>query len=259
MNYQAIYQEVAASFGTTVTARAKVWVNAAYQEFLVRRKWSFLETTSAAVALVASQQNYVLLGTSPVVPDFNGMISVELEQSAGGSRVPLREFAPQDFVTCTSHSRVNGTPAFWAIVGGAPQAASANVLAGGAQSLALWPIPIATATNGVNVFLRYDRSAAGIEMTADSDVPILPVQYHFALVHGANAIGYETFGQEQQASQQRQLFMQRIEMAAMEDDSMRGRDSQRVQIVQQPWLMPQVGRPRPGDPADHDPYPMAHT
>jgi hypothetical protein len=258
MNFQALYQEVAASFTTTVTPRAKVWVNQAYQEFLTRRKWSFLETTSAAVPLVASQQNYVLLGTSPVVPDFNGMISVEMDLSTAGARVPLREFAPQDFVICTSHSRSNGVPAFWATLGGVAQANSASVLSGGNQALALWPIPLATATNGQNVFIRYDRSAASIEMSADTDVPIMPAQYHFALIHGACAIGYSTYNQEGQAGSERQKFMLRMEEAAKEDDSMRARDVQRVQIVQQPWQYPIMGAQQNGQPAAVDPYPLAH-
>lgn len=258
MNFQSLYQEVSASFGTTVETRAKVWVNAAYQEFLVRRKWSFLETTSAAVPLVASQQTYVLLGATPVVADFNGMISAELELTASGARVPIREMDPQTYVTCTSHSRVIAVPAFWTIVGGTAQAAAASVLSGGTQALSLWPIPIATAGNGVNVFLRYDRSAAGIEMSATSDTPIIPVQHHFALVHGAAAIGYETFGQTDQAQVQRSLFLQRLEQAAMEDESMRMRDLQRVQLVQQSWGYPIQGAPPPGSPAPRDPYPPQH-
>jgi len=258
MNYQALYQEVSASFGTTVESRAKVWVNAAYQEFLNRRKWSFLETTSAAVALVASQQNYVVLGTAPVVTDYNGMISVELELTSAGARVPLCEMDPQTFSQRTAHSRVNGCPAFWTILGGLAQSSAANVLSGGNQALALYPIPVSSAGNGVNVFLRYDRSAAGIEMSATTDVPIIPVQYHFSLIHGANAIGYETFGQTELAAQQRQLFMQRMELAAREDESMRMRDSMRVQLVQQTWRYPIQGAPPPGSPAPTDDYPAQH-
>lgn len=258
MNFQSLYQEVSASFGTTVETRAKIWVNAAYQEWLVRRKWSFLETTSAAIPLVASQQNYTLLGTTPVVTDFNGMISVELELTSAQARVPLCEMDPQTFSQRTAHSRVNGVPAFWTVLGGTAQTTAANVLSGGTQALALYPIPIATAGNGVNVYARYDRSAAGIEMSATSDVPILPAQYHFALVHGAQAIGYETFNQENQAQVVRQKFLQRMEAAAREDESMRMRDSLRVQLVQQPWRQPQIGFPRPGEPADTDSYPAAH-
>lgn len=229
-----------------------------YEEWLVRRKWSYLETTSAAIPVVAAQQNYVLLGTSPVVTDYNGMISVELELTAAGARVPLCEMDPQTFSQRTSFSRVSGCPAFWTVFGGTAQASSATVLAGGNQALALWPIPINTAGNGVNVFLHYTRSVAGVELTADSDVPIMPAQYHGALVHGAAAIGYETFNQPEQAAQQRQLFMQRMEAAAREDDSMRMRDSLRVQLVQQPWGYPIAGAQQPNSPAPSDSYPPQH-
>jgi hypothetical protein len=258
VNYLALQNELSASFNTTVGPRAKVWLNMAYQEWLVRRKWSFLETTSAAILLVAGTQTYVLLGTSPAVTDFNGMISVELELTSAGARVPLREMDPQTYVITTSHSRVNGCPAFWSIVGGTAQSSSANVLSGGNQALSLWPIPVATAGNGVNVFCRYDRSAASIEMSGDTDVPIIPAQYHGALIHGAAAIGYETFNQEEQSQVARQKFLQRMEAAAREDDSMRMRDLQRVSLVQQVWQYPIAGAAPAGSPTPADPYPATH-
>lgn len=259
MNYQSLFQETSASFGTTVEARAKVWVNAAYQEWLNYRKWSYLETTSAAIPLVASQQSYVLLGTSPVVTDYNGMISVELEVTASGARVPLREFDPQDFIICTAHSRVIGVPAFWATLGGTAQATAAAILSGGNQALALWPIPIATAGNGVNVFCRYNRAVSEtMLMSGTTDVPIIPAKDHFALISGALAIGYSTFGQESLADRERMKFMQRMEAAAVDDMSMRNRDIQRLQLVQQPWEYPIQSGKQAGQPAPRDPYPVAH-
>lgn len=260
MNYLALQDEVCANFTSTVRPRAKVWLNAAYHEFLARRRWSFLETTSAAVLLVAGQTGYTVLGTTPVVPDFAGMIALEMELTSGLARVDLREADPQVFSVLTSFSRQNAIPAIWAIQGGAPAANSAAVVSGGQQQVCIWPFPLATAGNGVNLFFRYDRSAASIEMSADTDVPIMTAQHHMALVYGACALGYNSFNQPDLGNVQRQLFMQRLEMAAREDDSMRARDIQRLQFVQQPWQYPiiggqgQSGAPKP--PPD-DPWPMA--
>jgi hypothetical protein len=67
--YVQLYQEVAANFTTTVTG-ARRGGSTSPPRVLTGRRWSFLETTSAAVALVASQQAYVISGTTPVISDF---------------------------------------------------------------------------------------------------------------------------------------------------------------------------------------------
>lgn len=256
MNYAAIYNETAANFSTTVTNRAKVWVNWAYHEFLARRRWSFLETSSAALTLTASQATYVLAGTSPVVPDFAGMISVTLEITSGGARHKLWEADAQTFEAMTAHSRVTGVPALFTVQGGTAAANAAAVVSGGAQNLTLWPIPVATAGNGVNIFVRYDRAAGAIEMTADTDVPIMPIQHHGALVLGATAYGMAAYNQPQEAAVWKQMFMARIEEAAREDISMRNRDSQRIAPVQQPWVYPIQGQTAATFDPTTDPLPV---
>lgn len=254
--YVQLYQEVAANFSTTVTTRAKAWVNFAYHEFLTNRRWSFLETTSAAVALVASQQAYVLTGSAPVVSDYAGMISVTVELTASGARHKLWEADAQTFEAFSAHSRVIGVPAFFSVQGGTADANSAAVLAGGRTNLVVWPIPVATAGNGVNLFIRHDRSAAGIELSADSDIPIMPVQHHAALVEGATAWGMRSYNQTQEAAYWQGLFDQRIAKAVREDMAYRNRDSQRVAVVQQPWLYPIQGQtPATFDPTN-DPLPV---
>ena len=259
MNFLNLQDEVVANFTSNVRARAKVWLNAAYHEMLAPRRWSFLETTSVAVPLVASQQGYNLLGTSPVVPDFAGMIAVEMELTVSVARIKLIELDPQILSQVSAHSRQPAIPAFWAVFGGAPAANSAAVVSGGQQQLAVWPLPLATAGNGVNLFIRYARSAASIEMVADSDVPIMPAQHHMALVYGACAIGYDSFNQPDLGQVQRGLFQQRMQAAMHEDDAMRMRDNERLQMVQQPWAYPIVGGPhqQPMGPVT-DPYPPVH-
>lgn len=254
MNFRNLLDETCADFSTTIEPRAKVWLNAAYHEFLAYRRWSFLEASSSGVPLGAGVQTYDLLGGTPVVTDFAGMIAVELEMSAGGARAPLREMDPQTFSIVTSHSRVNGTPAFWTVLGGAAATTPAAATAGGRQQLALWPIPSAVAAQGVNVFLRFDRGVMGIELSADTDVPIIGAQHHMALVYGAKAIGFDAMNQADQGVTQRNLFIQRLQAAAVEDSSMRMRDEQRMGVIEKPSVYPMQGAPRPGDPPPADPY-----
>lgn len=258
MNFRNLIDEVSSDFSTTIEPRAKVWINASYHEFLSYHRWSFLETTSSAVPLSTGVQTYDLLGGTPVVSDYAGMISVELEMSSGGARNPLREMDPQTMMLTTSHSRVNGTPTFWCTVGGPAAANAAAIVAGGRQQLYLWPIPTAAASQGVNVFIRYDRGVMGIELSADTDIPIIGAQYHMALVYGAKSIGFDAMNQTDQGATQRGLFMQRLLAAQTEDASMRMRDLQRMQLVQQPWRYPIQGDPPPGTPPPADPYPPRH-
>ena len=119
MQFSLIYGEVASNFPTANTARAKMAVNAAYHEFMSARQWSFSEISSAAIPLVASQQAYVLTGTSPVVTDFDGMIDVVMELSTGTDRKALSEMKQPDFDRVFGHVTTAGEPAVYCVRGGA--------------------------------------------------------------------------------------------------------------------------------------------
>lgn len=225
MNYGQINTEVGQSMTSDDPARVKIWVNAAYDEILARDDWSFLEVSSAAVALVASQQAYELIGASPVVPDFGGIIDVRLEVTSGGVKVPMENMEVRDFDRWSDRAPGNLVPVMYTIVGGAPPSAgSANILSGAKQDLLVWPRPLATAGNGVNLFLRYFRSTSSVQMAADSDVPIIPVQHHYAIVELAKSIALADDDQVQQSQQFRQMAEARIAAMQIEDSRMRTGD-----------------------------------
>lgn len=181
------------------TSWKAILANQAQHEVVAFRDWSWKVNTSSAVALVAGQQAYQLTGTSPVVTDFGGMIDVSLELTSGGARRTIRPMDQQVFDDVTSHNRVNGSPMLWTVTGGTAQTTSATVLPGGNQQLLLSPIPIATAGNGVNVFLKYWRNLASVEMSSGTDKPIIPVAHHQIIVDFAVAKGFRMLGLTQQA------------------------------------------------------------
>lgn len=190
MQFSAIVSEVGNLTSSLSSTRDKLFVNEAYHDILSHRRWSFLASTTS-VALVAGQRGYVVLGTSPVITDFDGPISVTIEVTAGGWRKKLPRVDPQTFEDWFAHSSTNGDPVVWTIQGGTAATTSATVVQGGQQSIILGPPPVATAGHGVNMLLRYWRSAASIEMSADTDIPIIPTQYHNLIITRACAIAME--------------------------------------------------------------------
>jgi hypothetical protein len=238
VNYAALYNLVKGSFDDNLLSNVKTLVNDAQNTIISRRGWSWRIGTSSAVALVAGTQAYNLTGTSPVVTDFGGMIDVQLEITASGSRHKLIAATQQVFDDLAAHNRVNGVPSVWTVSGGSVPSSAATVLSGGNQQLLLWPIPIATAGNGVNVFLRYWRSTASVQMTADSDVPIVPVEHHMVIADLATARGFRIFlGDTQRSAQMMQDVEQRIQQMITEDELVHPpRDNRRLEYAAQPTL-----------------------
>jgi hypothetical protein len=247
VDYAAIYNMTKGNFDDNMLPNVKVWVNWAQHEILSVRGWSWRLATTNAVALVASQQAYQLTGTSPVAQDFGGLVDVQLELTASGSRKSLVAADMQVFDDLSAHSRVAGTPSVYTVTGGAPTTTSATTQSGGNQQLLVWPIPVATAGNGVNLFLRYWRNLDSVEMSADSDKPIIPVRHHAIIVEYAVAYGYSMLGLTQQAQGFLQLANQRLERMIMEDEQVYPpRDNKRLEYARPPTLQEQghVTNPR---------------
>jgi hypothetical protein len=103
--YLQIRNEIAAigPFDTAAqTTRVGLWANDAQHWFLSKRRWSFLET-SATVASVSGQADYVLAGTSPIVTDFGQLIDISHNQAnAGTTFVKLRFSTSRRSTTCSA-------------------------------------------------------------------------------------------------------------------------------------------------------------
>lgn len=226
--FSTIYGEVGANFSTTDLVRVKTWCNLAYHEILSARSWSFTESQPAVVALVAGTATFTLAGTSPVVPDFNGLIDVMLELTAGGARVPLWELDTQDFDAITAHATTNADPTMYCVQGGIPATTSATIVAGGQQQLKISPPPIATAGHGQNLIIKYYRNVGSVELVADTDIPILPVSQHELIIMGANYFGMMSRNQTYEANSWRAMFEGRLARAMQDDDKMRNRDARHL-------------------------------
>lgn len=242
MQYSTIYGEVASNWPTANVARCKLAVIAAYHEWLAARQWSYREVTSAAVALVAGTNKYTLLGTSAVVPDFDGMIDVQMEMSTGGATETLFELAQGDFDRVFNQSKTNSEPVAYCLRGGAPAANAAAMTQGGQQQIQIAPPPLATATHGQTLLLSYFRSVGTMELSADTDTPLLPAQYHYALVTGGNAYMAEAIGSAQKFAEFRQMFEKRIQEAIQSDMGLRLRDRQVLQFKTGASIYPITGQ-----------------
>lgn len=257
MIFSALYGAVQDIAGdSNSTSRCKTWVNAAYHDILTRRVWSFLETTKD-VTLANGTLEYALTGTSPLVPDFGGNISVSvnLSTTTPGSTQwhKLKMLDQQTWDAWVGHSiATSGIPAFYTMYGaGSPTSTVASIKSGGEQRLALWPVPNAALTARV----RYPRTADSVELTADTDVPILPVHHHYALVLKAAALGLAEEDQAAQAALYDGLAEKRIQQMINDDERMRYMDNERG--VEAPMVRTQsVAQPSPATHApDQRPYP----
>src|SRR5258706_8521985 len=110
--FNVLYGEVGNLTPSTGVARDKLFVNLAYQDICRRRRWSWLQS-STTVALVAGTRTYKLLGTTPVVTDFDSPISVTLELTASGARKKLPRMDPQFFEDLFGHVSTNAEPVAW--------------------------------------------------------------------------------------------------------------------------------------------------
>lgn len=213
------------------TLRIPQWGQAAYNDILSRRGWTYLEVTSANVSLVASQEDYVLTGTAPVVPDFNGLIDVICHLTTNAIRYALIKCELQDYDRITGMNRVNSVPMLYTVAGGTPSANSAAVLVGGVQTLKVWPLPLATAGNGQVFQLRYYRNPNSIQLSANGDLPIIPTEHHDAIVMGAIARGWLAKDQPHLARPWQEKFDNKILNMIMEDERNRPiRDALQIKL-----------------------------
>lgn len=223
--FSVLWGEVGSNFTTATQARCKLAVNAAYQEWMAAMQWSYREATVSSVALTAGVAKYTLLGTAPVVQDFDGLISVGLEMNTGGTVEALTELLQPHFDRVCGRSKTNSEPLFYTVRGGVPASTSGTIVSGGQQQIQLAPPPVAVADKGQALQIAYFRSVGSLDMVADADVPLLPAQYHYALIVGGNAYMAEWMKNVQSAGQYRQLFQQRIQEAMVADQGLRGRDA----------------------------------
>lgn len=225
--FSVLYGEVGNLTPSTGVARDKLFTNLAYQAINQHRRWSWLQS-STTVPLVTGQRVYTILGTTPTVTDFDSPISVTLELTASAARKKLPRVDPQLFEDLFGHVFTNSQPVAWTIQGATAASTSATVVQGGQQQIVISPPPVNVAGSGVNLIVRYWRSAASIAMTADSDVPIIPVQYEGMLITKACQIAMRQYQMPQEAASLQQDYLEQLAAAVDTDQQMYSGDNDTV-------------------------------
>lgn len=242
-SFAQIYGQVFRQFDSQSLTDVKLWTNQGAHELYDRRKFAWRESTTT-FATVSGQQDYALTGATPLVPDFDGLISVTHNNAnASTSYGKLVEMFQDDFDEWFAFcGPTPGIPFACTIRGTTPAASSAGVHSGGETVLALQNVP-----NFIgSCRLRYYRAAGSIEMVNDSDVPIAPVQYHDAIIYLAVARGLMVEDQMIQSTEFSQKAEQVIQSAIAADPALRVADRSK-----QPT---DPRRPPPSDPRQGPPY-----
>lgn len=256
--FAQLYSEVGNLTPSTGVARDKLFVNQAYHDILSRRRWSFLEHTGS-ITLAAGTRGYVTQGTTPALTDCDGVFDVSMLMTTGQGSQRLAYCTPQMHSRLFSHVFTISQPSTWTTLGGTAATTSGTVVPGGQQQLTLNYPPAAIAGSGISLTCRFWRSAASIEMTADGDLPILPVQYHNLIVTRALSIAMGRYGMFAEAAGHMKEFEEMLNAADIADGASRFADFETVEMRTLPQLDNRVGHtPSTYNPAAV-PYPSAQS
>ena len=250
--FSVLYGQVGNLTASTATSNDKLFTNEAYHDVNAASRWSWLES-KMSVTLVAGTKTYTILGTTPLVTDCDGIYDVELVLTASGAATRLVQCTPQFMSRCFAHCFTNSEPSMWAIIGGTAATTSATVVQGGQQQLVLNYPPTAVAAQGVTLNVYYWRSAASIAMSADTDVPLVPVPYERLIIMRACAIAMERNLMFQEAAGYMRAYDEALARAIQADRANRFSDFEMAEIRAVPQMDPRTPQLQPAT----QPYPVA--
>lgn len=238
--FQTIYGQIFNQFDSQSLTNAKLWANQGAHEFYDVRKFAWRETRNT-FATVSGQQDYVLAGATPIVPDFDGLISVRHNTANASTFKPkMKEMFQDDFDDWFGICGATpGVPAVVTLRGATGATTSGGVHSNGEQVLSFFPV-----MNYIgSCDLAFYRAAGSIEMTADGDVPLAPVQYHRAIIALGIAIGLRAEDQMIQASTFQQEADEIIARAVAADVALRAAEDSKMRQGVPPPTNPQQGPP----------------
>jgi hypothetical protein len=161
MNFKAIQDECisvdGARFAETMRPSVQKWINDRYAEVWGLEDWTF-RTGEATITATAGSAT-----ASGLPSDFGVVRGIWRDDGE-----PLAYLRAQDWNGIYLGAQQNGTPEHYKLVNG---------------TLKFGPTPTGTAS----YTLFYDKKLT--VLSADGDVPALPSEYHYMLVHGAIASG----------------------------------------------------------------------
>ena len=179
MQFSDIYGEVIAlRFNSNYVTSAKRWVNLRYAQAWNAEDWTFIPATANPTVTAGSNQ----LGGLPTAL---GRINYLWDQNGA----PISYLIPEEFfkISWSPSSPSNGDPNYYTVVN---------------NSVFLTPTPVNSYSGTSGWQMVYERKL--VELVNDTDVPLLPDEYHYALVHGALATGLSLVNDFTYAQQEEQ-------------------------------------------------------
>lgn len=173
----------------TTSNRVTKWINFAQDDFTLRELWPFREKTGT-LATVASTQEYDLSTNFSDIDEQN-IISVAIQGTNASKLIywPYNQLR-QDFPDFDQEGA--GVPTRYYLKEG---------------KIGLWPVP-----NGVYT-IAIDYYKLPTELSADSDQPIIPVNYREGLVHYALSMEHDFNTDPDLAIKEMNRYEQKVTLA----------------------------------------------
>lgn len=164
MQFSDLYGEVInLRFNSTYIPQAKSWVNLRYTMAWNQNEWTFRYAPANPTVTAGSN---VLTG----IPTALQRVSYLWDQNGA----PVAYLSPQEFFKTfwNPSAPLVGNPEYYTVING---------------TVYLGPTPVSSYSGASGWQLVYEQKC--VPMVNDTDVPLLPVEYHYLLVHGALATG----------------------------------------------------------------------
>lgn len=152
----------AKGYATDTAAQQTEAINSVYRELTGMRRWSWLEAQSTGKTTTAGQSYVTTTNLSGELPNFGVVDAIRL--SYGDDNYNLDYLPVQELRDLLHIDEATGVPQYWTYAKG---------------QFTFYPIP----DKAYTVVIDYIKDPD--DLSADGDVPILPITHHDILVWGA--------------------------------------------------------------------------
>lgn len=147
-------------YGDDTATQQNGFINAAYREVHSQMRWPFLETINTGLSTVAGTASY-----TPPMTDWRNVDAIRLTWATDPTQnAPIEYLSPQDLFDKQARDQTPATPIYWTMY---------------ASQIWFYPIP----DQVYQATIYYIKEP--VDLSADGDIPLIPVAYHDVLVAGA--------------------------------------------------------------------------
>jgi hypothetical protein len=171
-------------FGFDDSDPLTTWLNAALYDFTTAENWTFLEAV-VTPQTTAGEDNLILPSDLDVVHTMREVNTIP----------PLTYLSRILWESQIVDPTATGLPTHYTLIG--------------LNTALLWPVPDA----GYNIRVFYHKNVP--ELVGDTDIPAIPVKYHFALVQRAASIALQAENNEDRADAAQTQYNEIIGRAAV--------------------------------------------